>query len=157
MKKQIIIAGKGDIFHGDDAFGFEVVRLLAERGLPEGVHTVDFGVHGRGVIRGQVGSCDAAIWVEASSRGCLPGTLFVQDSETNAGRMSRMKRALGGKVERILIVGCEPLPPASENEMEIGLSPPVQGAVAEAVPLIESLVDEILSDGKEDLRTRAIA
>ena len=40
------IAGIGNIFLGDDAFGVEVARRLARRALPEGVHVVDFGIRG---------------------------------------------------------------------------------------------------------------
>jgi hydrogenase maturation protease len=40
----ILIAGVGNIFLGDDAFGVEVVRRLAGRRVPEGVRVVDFGV-----------------------------------------------------------------------------------------------------------------
>ena len=43
---RILIAGIGNIFLGDDAFGVEVARRLAERPLPEGVRVVDFGIRG---------------------------------------------------------------------------------------------------------------
>ena len=38
----ILVAGIGNIFNGDDAFGVEVVRLLAQRSLPAGVKVIDF-------------------------------------------------------------------------------------------------------------------
>ena len=43
---RILIAGVGNIFFGDDAFGVEVARRLAGRPLPEGVKVVDFGIRG---------------------------------------------------------------------------------------------------------------
>ena len=43
---RILIAGIGNVFFGDDAFGVEVVRRLAERTLPPGVSVKDFGIRG---------------------------------------------------------------------------------------------------------------
>ena len=46
MNPSILIAGVGNIFLGDDAFGVEAVRALAMRPLPEGVTAVDYGIRG---------------------------------------------------------------------------------------------------------------
>ena len=46
LARRILIAGVGNIFFGDDAFGVEVVRRLAGRPLPEDVRLVDFGIRG---------------------------------------------------------------------------------------------------------------
>ena len=45
-RKRVLVAGVGNIFLGDDGFGVEVVRRLAERALPEGVEVKDFGIRG---------------------------------------------------------------------------------------------------------------
>src|ERR1700721_3148329 len=42
----ILVAGIGNIFLGDDAFGVEVARLLGNRQLPDAVRVVDFGIRG---------------------------------------------------------------------------------------------------------------
>ena len=42
----ILIAGIGNIFLGDDAFGCEVVKELSRRNWPENVRLVDFGIRG---------------------------------------------------------------------------------------------------------------
>ena len=42
--KKILVAGIGNIFFGDDAFGCEVASQLARRPLPEGVRVNDFGI-----------------------------------------------------------------------------------------------------------------
>ncbi len=42
----ILIAGIGNIFLGDDAFGCEVVKRLSERTWPDNVRVVDFGIRG---------------------------------------------------------------------------------------------------------------
>ena len=44
MKRTILVAGIGNIFFGDDAFGCEVASQLARRPLPEGVRVIDFGI-----------------------------------------------------------------------------------------------------------------
>ena len=46
MSGRTLVAGVGNVFLGDDAFGVEVVRLLAERPVPAGVEVRDFGIRG---------------------------------------------------------------------------------------------------------------
>ena len=43
---RILIAGIGNIFHGDDAFGVEVANRLSRRVLPPEARVVDFGIRG---------------------------------------------------------------------------------------------------------------
>jgi hydrogenase maturation protease len=154
---RILIACVGNIFFGDDAFGVEVARRLAERPLPEGVRVVDFGIRGLDLTYALLDDYEAVILVDAAPRGGAPGTLYVLEPEPipdepdaavelhtlDPVKVLRLARSLGGKVERVLLVGCEPRPPA--NDMQMGLSEPVQAAVAEAVPLIESLLGRLRS------------
>ena len=44
MSGKILVAGIGNIFLGDDAFGVEVVNRLMEQRLPGNVCVVDFGI-----------------------------------------------------------------------------------------------------------------
>ena len=60
--------------------------------------------------------------------------------------MLGLAAALGSKVERVLLLGCEPELLGDEDEMQMGLSPPVQAAVDEAVRMAESLVREALAE-----------
>ena len=57
------------------------------------------------------------------------------------GQVLALVRRLGGRVGRVLIVGCEPL----RLDQEPGLSPIVAAAVDEAIPLIERLVASALA------------
>ena len=41
-----LIAGIGNIFFGDDAFGCEVAQRLLQRELPPEVAVIDFGIRG---------------------------------------------------------------------------------------------------------------
>jgi hydrogenase maturation protease len=161
---RILIAGIGNIFFGDDAFGVEVARRLAGRPLPEGVRVVDFGIRGLDLTYALLDANDAVILVDAVPRGGQPGTLYVLEPQLSAAdapdvpaplvephaldpwKVLHLARSLGGKTGHVLLVGCEPLPLAPE-EMQLEMSEPVQAAVEEAVRLIESLVAQIRANG----------
>jgi hydrogenase maturation protease len=159
----ILIAGVGNIFLGDDAFGVEVVRRLAGRTVPEGVRVVDFGVRSLDLAYELLdGEHAATILVDAAPRGGTPGTLYTIEPDLAGGAVNdrqamlvqthgmdpldvfRMVQSMGGDLKRILVVGCEPLTLGPEGGV-MGLSAPVEAAVDEAVSLIESLVAKILA------------
>jgi hydrogenase maturation protease len=159
---RVLVAGIGNIFLGDDAFGVEVARRLAMREWPGGVRVVDFGIRGFDLAFAMLDDPDVVIFVDATRRGGPPGTLYVLETEAGAGpafadtpglmnahgmdpaEVLRLVKALGGRVRRLLVVGCEPDGLGAEPEMELGLSDPVRASVDEAVSLVESLVGRIL-------------
>jgi hydrogenase maturation protease len=161
-RPRILIAGIGNIFLGDDAFGVEVARRLAARPQPEGVRVVDFGIRGFDLALALTDGCDLAILVDALARGGSPGTLYVIEPELpgpeipdvsgmmvethglHPEKVLRLVRALGGQVPAVRVVGCEPATFGSEEEPAMELSDPVRSAVDEAVRLVESLVAERL-------------
>ena len=57
MNGRVLVAGIGNIFLGDDAFGVEVVNGLALRDLPENVCLADYGIRSYDCLRfdGRVG------------------------------------------------------------------------------------------------------
>jgi hydrogenase maturation protease len=63
----------------------------------------------------------------------------------NPLKVLRAVRAMGGKVRRVLIAGCEPTPIDVNSDSEIcgELSPPVLNAIEPAARLIESLVTRL--------------
>jgi hydrogenase maturation protease len=156
----ILIAGIGNIFLGDDAFGVEVVQRLGSRRLPERVKAIDFGIRGFDLAYALLDGSDATILVDACPRGGEPGSLYVIEPDLNAldgpeaGQAAvdahsmnpmnviRMARSMGGELKRILLVGCEPATLGPE-EGQMGLSEPVAAAVDEAAKVIESLVEKI--------------
>ena len=73
----ILIAGIGNIFLGDDAFGSEVARRLELRTWPEGVRVVDFGIRGLDLAYALLDGHDLTILIDATPRGGRPGTLYV--------------------------------------------------------------------------------
>ena len=160
---RILIAGIGNIFLGDDAFGCEVARRLSGRTLPDEVRVVDFGIRGLDLAYALMDGYDVTIFVDATPRGEAPGTLYTIEPDLNetdasseqgvmveAHNMNPMKvlsmvRMMGGEFKRILLVGCEPAPLESE-EGYMGLSEPVEAAVDEAVRIVETLITKVLEE-----------
>lgn len=81
---RILIAGIGNIFHGDDAFGVEVANRLSLRSLPAEARVVDFGIRGFDLAYALLDGYDVTILVDATSRGGLPGTLYTIEIEGGA-------------------------------------------------------------------------
>ena len=165
MSKRVLIAGIGNIFLGDDGFGVEVVRRLADREWPEGVQVKDFGIRGMDLAYALQDEYELVVFVDATPRGGEPGTVYLIEPEVeDDGNVSldthgmdpvkviKLSRALGARPTRTLVVGCEPqvvLGGEDYNEMLMELSEPVSAAVDEAVKLVESLVEDIDGDGGE--------
>jgi hydrogenase maturation protease len=159
--RRVLIAGIGNIFMGDDAFGVEVARCLAERELPAGVDVGDFGIRGIDLMYALGEGYDAAVFVDAVPRGDPPGTLSVIEPRLEDGevtldahgmdpvRVLSLARQVGSVPERILIVGCEPAVRMTGDEEEIvgELSEPVRAAIGDAVRLVESVVAELVEEG----------
>jgi hydrogenase maturation protease len=161
VKDRILIAGVGNIFLGDDAFGVEVARAMAARPLPEGVVVRDFGIRSFDLAYALLDDWSAVILVDAVSREDTPGTLFVIEPDLNElaeanetatfdghsmdpVAVLRLAQTLGEIRLQILVVGCEPANLGGE-EGRMGLSPEVDAAVQEAVAMVEKLVRELLA------------
>lgn len=160
----ILVAGIGNIFLGDDAFGCEVTRRLLARSWPESVRIIDFGIRGFDLTYALLDGPETVILVDAAPRGGEPGTLYViepdlknlGDPETafiethamNPMNVLRTVRSMGGRFHRVLLVACEPESFGTEDEGEgrLGLSAPVAAAVDEGVRVIERLVADIQSE-----------
>ncbi len=157
----ILVACIGNIFLGDDGFGCEVAKGLANCRLPDEVRVVDFGIRGFDLAYALLDGYEVTIFVDATPRGGEPGTLYtiepdldelegldaqqmmVETHGMNPMKVLCMVKSMGGEFKRILLVGCEPASFGPE-EGQMGLSEPVQSAVVEAIRLIESLVAEIV-------------
>ena len=160
---KVLIAGIGNIFLGDDAFGSEVAQRLLRRPQPEGIQVVDFGIRGLDLTYALLDGCKTAILVDAVPRGDAPGTLYVIEPSVspadeksgtealtdghsmNPLRVLETVAAMGGGPERVLLVGCEPAPLNSDEEMSMDLSLPVRESLDRAVELVESLAREALA------------
>jgi hydrogenase maturation protease len=158
--KRILIAGIGNIFLGDDAFGVETVRELAKYKQAEGVRVVDFGIRAYDLAYAIADGYDAVILVDASPRGQPPGTVYLIEPELgglektgllvnghslNAVTVLQMAAAFDAKIGMLYLVGCEPAT-LECDEGQMGLSASVAAAVPQAVETIQSLVGELLAE-----------
>lgn len=153
---KVLVAGIGNIFMGDDAFGVQVTQRLIERTWPDGVSVVDFGIRSFDLAFALIDGCHAAILVDALGRGEAPGTLYVfepdlagLDELSPAGmeghglhpaQALKLAALYGSLPGRIVVVGCEPAALEFNEEGAAGMSEPVQAAIGGAVELVESLV-----------------
>lgn len=158
--RTILVAGIGNIFLGDDAFGVEVVQRLAARPLPAYVRVVDFGIRAFDLAYALLDDHAAVILVDALPRGGAPGTLYLiepdldaLDAPTASGldahtidpvQVLCLVKAMDGRPRRLLVVGCEPHSVEPDEEGRIGLSAPLHAALDEAVALIESTIARVL-------------
>jgi hydrogenase maturation protease len=166
---RILIACIGNIFLGDDGFGTEVARRMARRQLPPGVVLQDFGIRGIDLTYALLEPFELVILVDACARGGEPGTIYLVEPDAveamsaegspaslethgmNPMNVLRMVQSMGGAPGRVLIVGCEPADLGSDEDGKLELSDPVQGAVGEAIDLIETLVSKILQSESMEL------
>ena len=164
--KCILVAGIGNVFHGDDAFGVEVVKALAGADLPDEVQVTDFGIRSYDLAFAMLDGYDAVIFVDAAPRGKAPGTVFLLEADAGdvpmAGPVNghsmdpetvlRLVETMGGYDGRVLLVGCEPV--TVEPNRELRLSPAVREAVEPAVELVVETIDRLLAEEPEtDTRT----
>jgi hydrogenase maturation protease len=161
---RILVAGIGNIFLGDDAFGVEVARRLLTREWPANVRVRDFGIRGYDLAYALLDGYDATILVDACPRGEPAGTLYVIEPDVNDAAANgpdeqpgafdahgmnplhvlRLATSVGGPLKRVLLVGCEPATLGPE-EGQMGLSGAVEAVIDDAVRLVESIVGKILN------------
>ena len=148
-----LVAGVGNVFQGDDAFGVEVVRLLAEHPMPAGVELRDFGIRGVHLVYELLNGCDLFVLIDAAPRGEAPGTVSVLEVELPEPDPSRsiidahslapddifaLLATLGGHPGRSLVVACEP----ADVDPGMGLSEPVEQAVPHAARAVLAILAE---------------
>lgn len=161
---KILIAGIGNIFLGDDAFGVEVAQQLIQRLLPANVQVLDYGIRSYDLAYALMQEWELVILVDAVPRGENPGTVYTIEPELseldtapsldahtmNPVSVLQLVRALGGEPARVLVVGCEPMKlEPDETTGEIGLSAPVRRAVNVAIEVIEELLASSFLNSKK--------
>jgi hydrogenase maturation protease len=99
----ILIAGMGNVFKGDDAFGVEVVQRLGRKALPDGVKVVDFGIRGIDLTYALLDGYRAAVLVDAVQRGGQPGTVYVVEPEWPSGAVDGFQAPVIGKRRRFVM------------------------------------------------------
>ena len=162
MRRRLLIAGIGNLFFGDDAFGCEVTRRLraSHARLHPGVELRDFGVSVRALgyelaSRSAADSGERVLIVDAVATGAAPGTLQLFDLAAPDAFCARLvthhaqgladalhtARALGARLDGTYLLGCEPdgLEPAAVLGR---LTPLVEAAAQRCVALLGRLIEE---------------
>lgn len=149
--KKLLIAGVGNIFCTDDGFGSAVAQELVGTTFPAGVELVDFGIRGVHLAYQLLDGYDVLLLIDAAPHGQPSGTvslLEVDQIEPRAGAVIDghgmepaailgLLESLGGRVGRVLVVGCEPGSVADG----IGLTEQVAAAVPAAAVLVRNVVN----------------
>jgi hydrogenase maturation protease len=157
----ILIAGIGNIFFGDDAFGCEVAQELMRQPLPDGVRAFDYGIRSYDLAYAMLEPNDAVILIDAVPRGEEPGTVFLleldinkldkpEDESVNPHTMNpvallQLVRSFGGFAGKLYLIGCEPATLESED---LQLSEKVRAAVPVALDMIRELIGNLLHETK---------
>jgi hydrogenase maturation protease len=158
--KQILVAGVGNSWMRDDAFGGSVANRLEQEELPPGVSVFDFGTGGLDLAYEVMRGYDALILLDVSRQGGAPGTLYVMEPDpdevdpiedgqvVNPHGMDpetvlRFVKTVGGWPGKVIVIACEP---GEVEEMGLELSPAVERAVEGAVTLVRETIEELRSD-----------
>ncbi len=169
MNGQVLIAGVGNIFLGDDGFGVEVARRLATADLPDWAHVVDYGIRGMHLAYDLANGYESAVLIDATPRGGEPGTIYViEPGQAGPPAAAGADDGLAGNplfnahgmqpdlvfgllgmldagTRHVLVVGCEP----ASVDYGIGLSQPVTDAVDEAVRVVLDLISTAAEAGDD--------
>lgn len=157
--RRVLVAGIGNVLHGDDGYGVAVAQQLAQRpDLPRNVKVVETGIGGISLVQELFDGYDVLLMVDAVDRKGAPGTIFLLETQvqdlaewtqeqrqeflanmhmTTPSRALILARALGVLPPSVYMLGCQP---TLYDELVIGLSPPVERAVELSV---ERLVEEL--------------
>jgi hydrogenase maturation protease len=149
----VIVGCVGNVLRGDDGFGPAVAGCLT--GLPDGAEVVETGIGGIALLQELLAGCDGLVLIDAVDRAAEPGTVFLIDPEVldgehvadvhlaNPERVLTMAKSMDALPQRVLIVGCQP---TNVDELEQGLSPAVEKAVAIAAAKVQEVVRDWLAE-----------
>jgi hydrogenase maturation protease len=160
VSEQVLVAGIGNIFLGDDGFGSEVVQHLqaADQPLPADVRLVDYGIRGVHLCYDLLDGYAALILLDALPGNAPPGdgrpgevTVLAVGAEDLASNDAGYDPhgmdpvavlaglpVLGGTLPPTYVVGAEPM----ELGEGIGLSEPLRRAVLVAGAAVRELLAE---------------
>ena len=168
QNRKILIAGVGNVLHGDDGFGVVVAnRLMNDADIPSSAKVIETGIGGMSLVQELMYGYDLLVILDSYKRGGKPGQLYQLEpvlpdlSGLSSGEKrdyfadthyATPMRALGLLAhvatlpKTIRIIGCEP---EEALDLRIGLSVPVQAAVEGAATMVMKLVARYHMHGPE--------
>jgi hydrogenase maturation protease len=171
VNKRILVAGIGNIFHRDDAFGVVVASRLESMRWPDNVRVREFGIRGFDLGIELLEEPSLTILVDAVSRGEPPGTLYLLEVNPEAvddfseelhnshgldpTRVLAVAKHFGARLERLVVVGCEPETLEDDSGI-IGLSKLAEEAVAPAIEMIRELIEKTNQSWAEEAATSEV-
>lgn len=150
---RVLVAGVGNVLHGDDGFGVELAWRLARRSWPQGVTVIETGIGGMSLVQEAMRGIDSLLLLDAHASGGAPGTVrllepalpdlsaldahalrdyFADTHYATPLRALALLDRLGRLPRRVAVIGCEP---TLHEAMVIGLSAPVAAALDAAEEL----------------------
>ncbi len=159
---RVLVAGIGNVFQSDDAFGVEVATRLAARTLPLGARVEDFGIRGVHLAYELLDGYDGLVLIDAVPMGEPPGTLAVIEPAPDTGGTSEATGdvpavdahtmnpdVVMATLRRPRQLRREDLHRRLSNRADLtdqaaGLTPAVAAAVREAAHLCVELVSEMV-------------
>ncbi|HEX4748927.1 MAG TPA: hydrogenase maturation protease [Bryobacteraceae bacterium] len=168
MSGDVLVAGIGNIFQGDDAFGVAVAQRLGCISVPANVRVIDAGIRSLDLAFALMDEHALTILVDATSRGGEPGTIYTIEVEPSdipdvseegsvvnshaldPVRVLSLAKSMGARFGKTFVVGCEPLVVDCDATGKIGLSDPVQAAVVPALETVLSLIEEFANRSSKD-------
>lgn len=162
---RVLVAGMGNVLRYDDGFGVEVARrLLDQVDLSEAVKVIEVGIGGIHLVQELMAGYDALIVIDAVERGSLPGTVYTLEVEvpdladwpdderadfladthyTTPTKALILAKALDVLPPKVYFLGCQP---SAYDDVGIGLSEAVAGAVEPAAAQVLGLVQRLGSE-----------
>jgi hydrogenase maturation protease len=158
---KILVAGIGNIFLGDDAFGSEVARRLMDEKLPPEVRVIDFGIRAYDLAYAIMDGYDVTILIDITAQGQAPGTVYLIEPDLNQfeqlddnladahsmnpAKVLQMIRRFGNSSGKLYLIGCEPAILEAEDG-QIGMSETMEKSVPQAIEWVKTLVDDLLKE-----------
>jgi hydrogenase maturation protease len=156
MKAAALVAGIGNIFLGDDAFGSVVARRMIGRAYPPAVRVIDFGIRGFDLAFALMENYQIAILIDAFPHAAPPGSLRVLELQINPEerranafpethgiaptRALQLAQQFGIRAQKVYLVGCEPETLEPNENGDFTLSPTVARSVEPAIELVEEML-----------------
>lgn len=168
---RILLAGIGNIFLSDDAFGVEVIKLLrSTEEFSKGIEIIDFGIASVDLVYELMNGYDALIIVDAVRmdlpEGKRSGEVIVFEPEIDSfdaksdsiqsghgidpNAVLKLAKSHDVLPKKVIIVGCQPI----KLEEGIGLSDEMNQSVHIASELVKSLTGQIRNSSDQLERRR---